>query len=123
MTTPATPHLLLGRRGEQVAARYLVDRGLRLLSHNWRCPDGELDLILTHGSTLVFCEVKTRSSTAYGLPAEAITTQKAQRIRHLARRWLSINDLPPHLKPRFDLIAILWPPGQLPHITHTPAAF
>ena len=65
----------LGRRGEQVAAEWLQERGYTLVDRNWRCPAGELDLILRDGSTMVFAEVKTRSSLEFGHPFEAITSR------------------------------------------------
>ena len=58
----------LGLYGQRIAESYLVESGLTVVERNWRCPDGELDLIATEGPVLVFCEVKTRSSTAYGDP-------------------------------------------------------
>jgi cystathionine gamma-synthase len=78
-----------------------------VVARNWRCRDGELDLILRQGRTFVFCEVKARTTDAFGVPAEAVTTQKRARIRRLAARWLE-DDAP--LRPReirFDVAAIL----------------
>ena len=63
-TAPRNPAQDLGRRGENLAADYLTERGLVVLSRNWRCRDGELDIVATDGSTLVVCEVKTRSTEA-----------------------------------------------------------
>ena len=83
-----------------------------MVARNWRCRDGELDLIVAQGRTVVVCEVKTRSSLAYGHPAEAVTPAKQQRIRRLARRWLAEADLP--VRPdrvRFDVAAVL--PGRV----------
>ena len=59
----------LGRRGETLAARHLTSLGMRVLARNWRCPGGELDLVLRQGSTLIACEVKTRSGTGFGDPS------------------------------------------------------
>jgi putative endonuclease len=79
---------VLGRRGEQAAVRYLKTRlGWTVLDRNWRCPEGELDIVAFDGRRHVVCEVKTRSSLAYGAPVEAITTVKAARLRRLAGRW------------------------------------
>lgn len=78
----------LGAHGEGRAARWYEARGYTVLDRNWRCREGELDLVLARGRTVVFCEVKTRSSTAYGTPAEAVTRTKQLRIRRLAMRWL-----------------------------------
>ena len=96
----------VGRYGEQVAARYLLDAGLVILDRNWRCREGELDIVATEGRTLVFCEVKTRSSTAYGDPAEAVVGAKADRLRRLAARWLQEH---PGYWPelRIDVVSVL----------------
>jgi putative endonuclease len=112
----------LGRRGEDLAARYLESGGLVVLSRNWRCPQGELDLVLTDGRKLVVCEVKTRTSTHYGTPAEAVTDEKAHRIRLLTRRWLTSYRVG-WCEQRFDIISILWPPGSPPRIHHLKGAF
>jgi putative endonuclease len=77
----------LGRRGENAAVRYLESLGWRVLERNWRCADGELDIVAHDGRRHVVCEVKTRRSRAYGDPAEAITISKALRLRRLAGRW------------------------------------
>ncbi|UJW35984.1 YraN family protein [Saccharothrix sp. AJ9571] len=112
----------LGRRGEELAAAHLARTGLVILSRNWRCREGELDLVATDGRTLVVCEVKTRSGTGYGLPAEAVDPEKAARIRRLAGRWLE------HFRVRwcplrFDVIAIQHPPTGEPELTHIQGAF
>jgi putative endonuclease len=77
----------LGRHGEQLAASFLAEAGLKLLGQNWRCREGEIDIIALDGRTLVICEVKTRSGTGFGTPLEAITRQKARRLRRLAVAW------------------------------------
>jgi putative endonuclease len=117
-TKPAKPrHLTTGERGEALAARYLETQGLTVLSKNWRCPEGELDLVLTDGRTLVICEVKTRTSDNYGAPAEAVDDAKAGRIRRLARRWRAEYRVG-HVETRYDIVAIIWPPGDTPRISH-----
>ena len=78
----------LGRRGEQVGVEYLQRAGFRILDRNWRCPEGEIDIVAVEGQVLVICEVKTRSGTRYGTPAEAISRAKRTRLRRLAVRWL-----------------------------------
>ena len=65
--------------------------GYTVLARNWRCRDGEIDLIVTRDRRIVFCEVKTRSSDAYGSPAASVTLVKQARIRRLAMRWLDEN--------------------------------
>jgi putative endonuclease len=117
-TKPARPeHLRTGERGETLAARYLEEHGLIVLSKNWRCPEGELDLVLTDGRILIVCEVKTRTSDNYGTPAEAVDDAKAGRIRRLARRWRA-QHYAANVDTRYDIVAILWPPDDKPQINH-----
>jgi putative endonuclease len=78
----------LGQCGEQMAVEYLERAGLRILDRNWRCADGEIDIVAADRRVLVVCEVKTRSGTRYGTPLEAITRTKRLRLRRLAARWL-----------------------------------
>jgi putative endonuclease len=107
----------LGRYGEQLAARYLVERGFELLDRNWRCARGELDLVARDGDCLVFCEVKTRRSVRFGQPVEAVSWSKAARLRLLAATWLACHD---HHSPRvrIDVIAIVRPPSGPARIRH-----
>jgi putative endonuclease len=78
----------LGRRGEQLAAQYLERAGFRILDRNWRCAEGEIDIVAAERRVLVVCEVKTRSGVGYGSPLDAITRAKRSRLRRLAIRWL-----------------------------------
>ncbi len=80
--------LALGAAGEAQAAAWYEANGYEIVARNWRCRDGEIDLIVRRARTIVFCEVKTRSSTAFGTPAEAVTRAKRDKLRHLAARWL-----------------------------------
>ena len=65
--------------------------GYVVLDRNWRVRDGEIDVIVRRASTIVFCEVKTRRSDAFGTPAEAVTPRKQARLRKLAVQWLAAN--------------------------------
>jgi putative endonuclease len=96
----------LGVAGEAAVARHYVDAGYVLLDRNWRCRDGELDLVLAIGDTVVFCEVKTRSSATFGAPFEAVTFTKQRRLRTLALLWLA--DHPTHraARLRFDVASV-----------------
>ncbi len=78
----------LGRQGEQLAADHLRDAGLRILDRNWRCADGELDIVAAERRVLVVCEVKTRSDDRFGVPLEVISRPKRSRLRRLAVRWV-----------------------------------
>jgi putative endonuclease len=98
----------LGRYGESLAARHLTGLGMVVLDHNWRCPAGEIDLVLRDGRVLVICEVKTRSSTACGTPFEAVTATKLERLRRLAAHWLDEHPVRP-LEVRIDMVGIIRP--------------
>lgn len=112
----------LGAHGERIAAAYLTDRGLRVLDRNWRCRDGELDIVARDGGALVFCEVKTRRGTGFGHPVEAVGRVKQRRLRTLAQRWLAAHDEhAPEL--RFDVVGVLVRPDRPALVTHLPAAF
>jgi putative endonuclease len=97
----------LGGRGEDAAAAWHLARGYQVLDRNWRCRDGELDLVVATGRHLVFCEVKTRTSTAFGTPMEAVTRAKQLRIRRLAARWLQDHGPRPGRQVRFDVASVL----------------
>jgi putative endonuclease len=96
----------LGVSGEDLAAQWYEANGYVVLVRNWRCRDGELDLVVRRARTIVFCEVKTRSSDAFGLPAEAVTHAKRQRLRVLASKWLDESPVRPK-EIRFDVAAVL----------------
>jgi putative endonuclease len=89
-----------------MAAAWYEARGYRVLARNWRCRAGELDLVLRQGGTVVFCEVKARTSDSFGLPAEAVTRAKQVRIRRLAGRWLQEAKVRGG-EVRFDVAAVL----------------
>lgn len=112
----------VGQYGEDVAARHLQAAGLTVVERNWRCADGEIDIVARHGGVLVFCEVKTRSSVAYGVPAEAVTPVKAARIRRLAGRYLA-QRRPPYCELRFDVVSVVRQPRGAAAVEHLPAAF
>ena len=103
---------VLGRAGEDAAARFLTDLGYVVLDRNWRCALGEIDIVATDGRCLVVCEVKTRGGGAYGTPAEAVTYEKLARLRLLAIEWVkaSAGRWP---RVRIDVIAVLRTDGQL----------
>ncbi len=79
---------VLGKQGEQLAVEYLQRAGMRILDRNWRCAEGEIDIVAAERRALVVCEVKTRSGVRYGTPLEAISRKKRSRLRRLAVRWL-----------------------------------
>lgn len=99
----------LGAKGEEAAARWYVSQGYEVVARNWRCREGELDLIVRSAGTYVFCEVKTRTSDRFGAPVEAVTRDKQMRIRRLAARWLSDDAARPAKDIRFDVASVLGP--------------
>lgn len=107
----------LGMQGEQLAADYLAELGYQILERNWRSTGGELDIIAVDGDTIVAVEVKTRSGTGYGAPLEAITRQKAQRLRRLLLSWVRAEQ-PRWREMRIDAIGIVLRPGERPRIDH-----
>ena len=114
----------LGRYGEQLAAEHLTGAGMTVLARNWRCSEGELDLVLRDADgTVVFCEVKTRSGTGFGEPSEAVGQRKAARLRSLACLWLTEHRPPGARELRFDVVSIVRRRGQAPALTHLRAAF
>ncbi len=112
-----THNQALGAYGELLAARFLTRQGMVLLDHNWRCSQGEIDLVLREGRTLVICEVKTRSSNDYGTPHEAIDRVKVDRLRRLAACWLRAHSASPD-DIRLDLVAVLRHRTGEPEIDH-----
>ena len=105
MTTTAASKQAMGRYGEDVAERYLIEQGLAVLERNWRCPDGEIDLLLRDGTTLVACEVKTRYDDTFGTPNQAVTRAKLDRLKRLAERWIAERGIKPS-GTRIDLVAV-----------------
>jgi putative endonuclease len=113
---------VLGRRGEDLAAQYLEQQGLVVLSRNWRCRHGELDLVATDADRLVVCEVKTRSGTRFGQPAEAVDRRKAARIRRVTQVWLAMHQVR-WCEVRFDVVSVVAAPGGPVAVQHFEAAF
>jgi putative endonuclease len=109
----------LGRYGEECAAEFLTTAGWQILDRNWRCQAGELDIVACDGTTLVVVEVKTRSGTRFGYPAEAVNHQKLARLRRLAGQWLIEHDVHPS-QIRIDVVSVLAPPDGPLSIEHLP---
>jgi putative endonuclease len=96
----------LGNAGEDAAAAWYEANGYEVVARNWRCREGELDLVARRNRTIVFCEVKTRSTDAFGSPAEAVNYVKRQRVRVLAGKWL--EDFPVRVREiRFDVVSVI----------------
>ena len=112
----------LGRRGERIAERHLLARGYRLVERNWRCRHGEIDLVVRDADALVFVEVKTRSTTRFGHPFEAITPVKLARLRRLAGLWCDAHP-EQRGRVRIDAVAVLAPRDAEPHVEHLAGVF
>lgn len=112
----------LGAAGEDLVADWYRRNGFDVVDRNWRCQSGELDLVAASGRTLVFCEVKTRRSTRFGAPVEAVTHDKQRRVRRLAAMWLDAHTTR-GADVRFDVASVLWPIGAEPTVTVVQAAF
>ena len=98
----------VGNKGEDHALKLLRRRGHKLVSRNWSCKSGELDLVTWHGETLVFTEVRTRSSTNFGTPAETVNPRKQERMRRAAH-WFLSRHYPDGRLPscRYDVVWVL----------------
>jgi putative endonuclease len=106
-----------------VAVAHLVAEGMELIERNWRCSRGEIDAILRDSAgVLVFCEVKTRRSTRFGEPIEAVVGAKSRRLRKLAAIWLADRDIhAPEI--RFDVVSVLPQPAGAARVEHVRNAF
>lgn len=99
----------------------LTEAGMLVIDRNWRCREGEIDLIaidrVDGDSILVFCEVKYRTGTGFGTPLESITPEKVRRLRRAVARWLAERRVATR-RIRLDAIGLLDVPGQELQITH-----
>ena len=117
MSSTAPARIALGSYGESVAERYLVEAGMTVLDRNWRCSDGEIDLVLRERDTLIVCEVKTRSHDGYGTPHAAVDDTKLDRLKRLAMAWLEEHDAQaPGI--RIDLVAVMQSPRGAALVEH-----
>lgn len=108
----------LGALGEQLAVDHLTAMGLRILSRNWRCRYGELDVVAADTArTVVFVEVKTRTTDGFGGLAQAVTEQKVRRLRRLAGLWLAGQD-GSWAAIRIDVIGVRIGRQRTPELTH-----
>ncbi|MCZ9880953.1 YraN family protein [Arthrobacter sp. B2a2-09] len=97
---------LLGQRGETLAVNFLETQGMRIVDRNWRCPEGEIDIVALDGDTLVIAEVKTRKNLAFGHPFEAVDAAKLARLHRLALSWCRDHELRA-LRHRVDVVGVI----------------
>lgn len=96
----------LGAHGENLAAQWYERHDYVVVDRNWRCREGEIDLVVSRGGLIVFCEVKTRTSSVYGSPAAAVTRTKQLRLRKLALLWLEMKQVRSRSL-RFDVACVV----------------
>jgi putative endonuclease len=111
----------LGELGEELAVRYLINKKYHILARNWRDRGGELDVVARDGGTLVFVEVKTRTSDTFALPIDSVGFEKQRKLHRLAERFIARNDFT-DCEVRFDVISIVTR-GAKPEIEHLESAF
>lgn len=121
MMTAINGKLLLGKEGERVAERYLQKKGYMLVERNYRCPAGELDLIVLDRRVVVFVEVKTRTGLGFGSPLEAVEFRKQRKMIQVAQFFLAEKRLQQR-DARFDVIGVSWL-GREPVVEHIENAF
>jgi len=96
----------LGSKGEDLAVRYLTKKGYKVIERNYRCQWGEIDLVAREGDTLVFVEIKSRSSSGFGLPQDAVGRFKQEKLIQVARAYMAEHRLPETIPARFDVVAV-----------------
>jgi len=108
----------VGARGEKLAADLLKKRGYKIIQRNFRCREGEIDIVAQRGECLVFVEVRTKKNTAFGTPEESVTLSKREKLISLANAYLQAYDKPPQSW-RIDVIAVeLTPDNRVSRLEH-----
>ncbi|MBO7495083.1 MAG: YraN family protein [Salinivirgaceae bacterium] len=109
-------HNNVGREGEDLAANYLIQSGYEIVTRNWRFGPKEIDIVARDGETMVFVEVKTRSTLAFELPQEAVTKKKMKNLVEAADAYMLQYNI--ELEGRFDIVGVLNgnPPKVIEHI-------
>ena len=111
----------IGTRGEDLAVAELERQGMVILDRNWRCRNGEIDIVAMEvedaDRSLVFCEVKCRTGLGFGPPLEAITYAKVRKLRQLAAEWLATSNITAR-KIRIDAVGVVLSPEKEPQLTH-----
>lgn len=113
-------HNILGYEGEDIAAKYLEQKGYAVLDRNWRCGHKDLDLVVTKDNVVVFVEVKTRTGTEWGDPVDAVTDRKIRRIVNSADAYIRFNQI--DMDARFDIVSIVVEDGEF-KVEHIEQAF
>ena len=111
-----------GARGEQIATDYLKRLGYRIQERNYRCRQGEIDIVAWNGAVLVFVEVRTRSGHDLGAALESVGRRKQDKITSVAVAYVQEHQVG-DTELRFDVVAVTWAPDGSPAVAHVPAAF
>ena len=114
-------HNILGKEGENYAAEYLDEQGYEILDRNWMCGHKDLDIVASKDGTLVFVEVKTRSTMDWGDPEEAVNEKKIRNLVHAADAYIRYNRL--DMDVRFDIISIIMDDTGFYRVEHIEQAF
>jgi len=114
-------HNDLGRRGEEIAKDYLENLGYRILKMNWKYGRAEVDVIADLQGTIIFVEVKTRSSVEFGMPEEFVSRKKEQQLEYASSAYIEMTDHQGEI--RFDVIAIVFEKKDIYTINHIEDAF
>jgi len=101
----------LGIRGEDLAVRYLKKKGYKIIERNYRCQWGEIDLIAHHKGTLIFVEIKSRSSSGFGLPQDAVDRFKQEKLIQAAKAYMAEHYVYETIPARFDVVAVRLTPS------------
>jgi putative endonuclease len=117
-----SPHLLRGLKGERIACRFLMRKGFDILARRYRGSSGELDIVAFEKETLVFVEVKTRSSLRFGEPWEFVDWRKQHIIRRTAEEFIAVHKMDKHTY-RFDIVSVVIPEGSKVEVRHFRNAF
>lgn len=112
----------LGNRGEDIAAKLLIEKGYKIVKRNYRYGHGEIDIIAEYNNALIFVEVKTRKNLEFGPPELAVTKNKQRQIRKIAEMYLVENEIS-DIDCRIDVVAILIKKNLPPEINHIENAF
>ena len=113
-------HNILGKEGEEIAARYLQEHGYTIQDRDWHCGHKDLDLVVTKDDTIVFVEVKTRTGTGWGNPQDFVNNRKIQSIVRSADAYLRLNQI--NMDVRFDIVSVVTENGDF-KVEHIEQAF
>ena len=101
----------LGFKGEELAVQYLKKKGYKVIERNYRCQWGEIDLIARDKETLIFVEIKSRSSSGFGLPQDAVDRFKQEKLIQVAKAYMAEHRLQETIPARFDVVAVQFTPS------------